>query len=144
MIDVLDREVEFVFVPFWVAAELAAPVSQHAQQLDIVLLEERQRPVIEQIRRRDRRFAVVELGKADLGVSVDEGLLVDASNTLQIADIERILGAAVTWMSASAFLVEQGYGVRDARDEPAQAREQQQFFDLPDHDVLPGRSRRLQ
>jgi hypothetical protein len=40
--------------------------------------------------------------------------------------------------TASAFLVEQGYGVRDARDEPAQAGEQQQFFDLPDHDVLPG------
>jgi len=36
------------------------------------------------------------------------------------------------------FLMEQGYGVRDARDEPAQAGEQQQFFDLPDHDVLPG------
>jgi hypothetical protein len=33
--------------------------------------------------------------------------------------------------------VEQGYGVRDARDEPAQAGEQQQFFDLPDQDVLP-------
>ena len=32
-------------------------------------------------------------------------------------------------------LVEQGHGVRDARDEPAQAGEQQQFFDLPDHDV---------
>jgi hypothetical protein len=39
--------------------------------------------------------------------------------------------------TASAFSVEQGYGVRDARDEPAQAGEQQQFFDLPDHDVLP-------
>jgi hypothetical protein len=33
--------------------------------------------------------------------------------------------------------VEQGYRVRDARDEPAQAGEQQQFFDLPDQDVLP-------
>jgi tetratricopeptide (TPR) repeat protein len=48
--------------------------------------------------RRDRRLSVVELGKAYLGVGVDEGLLVDASHALQIADIERILGAAVTWM----------------------------------------------
>ena len=40
--------------------------------------------------------------------------------------------------TASAFLVEQRQGVGDARDEPAQAGEQQQFFDLPDHDVLPG------
>jgi len=89
VIDVLDREIELVFVPFGIAAELAAAVSQHAQELDLVLLEERQHTVIEQIGRRDRRFAVVELSKADLGVGVDEGLLVDASNTLQIASSSR-------------------------------------------------------
>jgi hypothetical protein len=61
-----------------------------------VLLEERQHTVIEQIGRGDGRLAVVELGKAYLGIGVDEGLLVDASNTLQVADIERILGVAVT------------------------------------------------
>src|SRR5207237_1920948 len=33
--------------------------------------------------------------------------------------------------TASAFLVEQGDGVRDARDEPTQAGEHQQLFDLP-------------
>jgi hypothetical protein len=48
----------------------------HAQQLDIVLLEERQHTVIEQIGRRDGCLAVVELGKAYLDVGVDEGLLV--------------------------------------------------------------------
>ena len=69
MIDVLDREIALVLVPFGIAAELAAAVSQHAQELDIVLLEERQHTVIEQIGRRDRRLAVVELGKAYLGWS---------------------------------------------------------------------------
>jgi hypothetical protein len=64
VIDVLDREVELVLVPFGIAAELAATVSQHAQELDIVLLEERQHTVIEQIGRRDGRLAVIELGKA--------------------------------------------------------------------------------
>src|SRR5262249_47662583 len=88
VIDVLDREIQLVLVPFGIATELAAAVGQHAQQLDIVLLEERQHTVIEQIGRRDRRLAVVELGKADLGVGVDEGLLVDASNTLQVADVD--------------------------------------------------------
>src|SRR5262249_32698048 len=34
---------------------------------------------------------------------------------------------------------EQGYGVREARGEPAQAGQQQQFFDLSGHDVLPRR-----
>src|SRR5262245_60415117 len=42
---------------------------------------------------------------SDLGVGVDEGLLVDASNTLQVADIERILGAAVTRMLALELAV---------------------------------------
>jgi hypothetical protein len=41
VIDVLDREIQLILVPFGVAAELAAAVSQHAQKLDIVLLEER-------------------------------------------------------------------------------------------------------
>src|SRR5262245_66461241 len=92
-------------MPFGIAAELAATVSQHAQEPDIVLLEERQHTVIEQIGRRDGRLAVVELGKAHLGVGVDEGLLVDASNTLQITDIEGILGADVTGMLALKLAV---------------------------------------
>jgi hypothetical protein len=37
------------FTRLGVAAELTAAVSQHAQELDIMLLEERQRTVIEQI-----------------------------------------------------------------------------------------------
>ena len=42
VIDVLDREAQLVLVPFRVAAELAAAVSQYAQEPDIMLLEERQ------------------------------------------------------------------------------------------------------
>jgi hypothetical protein len=49
VIDVLDREIQLVPVPFRIAAELAAAVSQHAQELDVVLLERRQDTVIEQI-----------------------------------------------------------------------------------------------
>jgi len=41
--------------------KLAAAVSQHAQELDIVLLEQRQHTVSEQIGRRDRRLAAVEV-----------------------------------------------------------------------------------
>src|SRR5262245_18207152 len=93
-----STEIVLVLVPFGIAAKLAAAVSQHAQQLDIVLLEERQHTVIEQIGRSERRLSVVELGKAYHGVGVDEGLLVDTSHALEIADIERVQGAAVTWM----------------------------------------------
>ena len=66
VIDVLDRKIQLILVPFGVAAELAAAASQHAQELDIVLLEEWQHAVIEQIGRRDGRLAVVELAKLTL------------------------------------------------------------------------------
>jgi hypothetical protein len=62
VIDVVDREIQLVLVPFGVAAELAAAVSQHAQELDIMLLEEWQYTVVEQIGGGDRRLAIVELG----------------------------------------------------------------------------------
>jgi hypothetical protein len=50
------------------AAELAAAVSPHAQELNIMLLEERQHTIVEQIGGRDRRLAIIELGEGDLGV----------------------------------------------------------------------------
>ena len=59
-----------------------------------MLLEEREHAVVQQIGRGDRRLAIVEFGAGNLGVGIDEGLLVDPPNPLQIADIERILGAA--------------------------------------------------
>ncbi len=94
MIDVLDGKVKLVFVPLRVAAVLTATVSQHPQEFDFMLLEQWQHPIVEQIRRRDRRLAIVQLGASNFGIGIDKGLLVDAANTLQIADIERILGPA--------------------------------------------------
>jgi len=63
-----------------------------------VLVKERQHPVVEQIRGRDRRLAIVQLGARDLRIGIDERLLVDPADALEIADIERILGTAVTRM----------------------------------------------
>ena len=68
-----------------------------------MLFKEWQHSVVEQICRRDRRLAIVELGASDLSIGIDERLLIDASNTLQIGDIERILGGL------SEFLCEAGY-----------------------------------
>ena len=66
-------------IGFAATPELAAAVNEHAQQFDVIL-----HPIIEQIHRRDRHLAIVELGASDLGVGVDEGLLVNAANALQI------------------------------------------------------------
>jgi hypothetical protein len=57
-----------------------------------VLFEERQDAVVEQIRGGDGRLAIVELGASDLRKGIDERLLVNSTNALQIADIERIPG----------------------------------------------------
>jgi hypothetical protein len=57
--DVLDREVKLALVPLRVAAELAATVGQHAQQLNRMRLEGRQHPVIQEISRRDRGLAML-------------------------------------------------------------------------------------
>ena len=59
MIDVLEGEIEFVFVPLRVAAILAAAIGQHAQQLDIVFLKDWYDLIIEQIRGRDWRLAII-------------------------------------------------------------------------------------
>ncbi len=52
-------------------------IGQHPLQRDVVLFEERDDAVVEQIGGGDRGLAVVELGERDLGIGVDEGLLID-------------------------------------------------------------------
>ena len=71
-------------IGFAATPELAAAVNEDAQQFDVMTVEERDHPIIEQIDCRDRHLAIVELGASDLGVGVDEGLLVNAANALQI------------------------------------------------------------
>ena len=77
VIDVLDRQVEFVLVPLRIAAIFAAAIGQDAHELDVMAIEERDHAVVEQIGGGDWRLAIIELGEGDLGVGVDEGLLVN-------------------------------------------------------------------
>ena len=67
-----------------------------------MLVIERHHPVIEDFGRGDRGLAVIQLGKGDLGVGVDKGLLIDPPDALQRADIEGVLRAAI----ARAFALE--------------------------------------
>ena len=46
---------------------------------------------------------ILDTTEAYLGVRVDKGLLVDAADALQIADVEGVLGAAVAGMLALEF-----------------------------------------
>src|ERR1700737_4787799 len=66
-------------------------------------VEEGDHAVVQKIGRRDRRLAIIELGASSLVVGVYKGLLVDPPDPLQIANIERVLGAAVARMLALKF-----------------------------------------
>ena len=95
VIDILERQVELIFMMLGIAAIFRATIGQHAAELHLVGVVEGHDPIVEQVGGGDRRLAVIELGEGDLGVGVDEGLLVDAADPLHVADVERILGAAI-------------------------------------------------
>jgi hypothetical protein len=54
MIDVLHRQVQFVFVTFGRAAVFGTTIGQHSLQGHTLFMEERDHPVIEQVRRHQR------------------------------------------------------------------------------------------
>jgi hypothetical protein len=55
-----------------------------------MFIEERDHPVVEQVGCHQRGPAVAELGERQLGVGVEKGLLIDATDTLERADVERL------------------------------------------------------
>ena len=71
VVDVLDCEIELIFVAF-AAAKLGAPIGQHARQPDAVLVVERYHPVIEDLGGGDRGFAIIQFDEGNFGIGVDE------------------------------------------------------------------------
>ena len=61
-----------------------------------MLLKERNHSIVEQVSSHQGVLAVVELGKGRLRVGVDKRLLVKATNTLECANIEGILGTQIS------------------------------------------------
>jgi hypothetical protein len=49
VVHVLDCEIELVFVPLRVTAILAAAIGQHAQELDLVAVEERDHAIVQKV-----------------------------------------------------------------------------------------------
>ena len=73
------------------ATILRAPIREDPTQRDFVFLKERHHLVIEQLRRCQRRFPIVELGKGHLTIGIHEGLLIDTSYALQRPNVDCIL-----------------------------------------------------
>ena len=59
MIDVLDREVELIFVALG-ATKFGAAIGQHPRQPDAVLVIERHHPVVEDLGGGDRGLAIIQ------------------------------------------------------------------------------------
>ena len=72
VIDILERQVELIFMMLGIAAIFRATIGQHAAELHLVGVVEGHDPIVEQVGGGDRRLAVIELGEGDLGVGVDK------------------------------------------------------------------------
>src|SRR5579863_7506513 len=72
MVDILERQIELIFVMLRVAAIFRAAIGQHAAEPYLPRIIERHDAIVEKIGGGDRRLAVVELGESDLGVGIDE------------------------------------------------------------------------
>jgi hypothetical protein len=95
VVNILDREIKLILVAFRIAAIFGAAVGQHPLEWNLVLVVEGEHAVVQQVGRSDRRLAVIKLGKPDLGIGVDEGLLVDPAHAFEVADVKGVLRAAV-------------------------------------------------
>jgi hypothetical protein len=100
VIDVLHGQVQLILVPLRVATVLGAPIREHPQERNLVRVKERHHPIVEQVSSRDGGLAVIELGERQCAVSIFEALLIDATHTLEIADVEGILRPTIARLFA--------------------------------------------
>lgn len=70
VVDVLNGQIQFILMSLGGAAVLGAPIRDGSIQRNLVLIEERRHPIIENLGSRDRRFLVIQLGKPDFAVKV--------------------------------------------------------------------------
>ena len=92
VLNVVDGEIELVIVALLSSTVLGSPIGENPQQFHTIALEHRQHSIIEQVSRGNRRLAGVELARDHLAVGIDEGFLIDSSDTLDGAAVVRVLG----------------------------------------------------
>ena len=94
----LSSMIELIGMFIQRSRKLCSPVRQYPQDRDLLALKERKNPIIEHIRRCDRDFRRVDLGKGYRGIGVNDGLLINPPHSLQIPHIERILTQKISRM----------------------------------------------
>src|SRR3954451_24771022 len=74
VIDVLHRQIQLIFVMLALAAVLGSAIGQDAQQRNVLLFKERYDTIIQHVSRVQCIYAIVEFGKSNFRVGVDEGV----------------------------------------------------------------------
>lgn len=96
VLDVVDREVQLIIMPLWTATKLGATVRQDAQQTyasDLPASAERGHSAgLPQCLDR------IKVVGRDFAVSINEGLLINAPDSLDRADVVGVLGSQIAWM----------------------------------------------
>ena len=98
VVDVIQRKIQLIFVMRPIATELCTTVCENPQDGDPLSLIEREHPIIQQIRCNQRRLLGIEITHRMPAVTVDVGLLVDATHSLHVAHIEGVLTAQIPRM----------------------------------------------
>src|SRR2546430_10161346 len=88
---------------FGLTAEFRSTISQDPQQWELLLLEEWQHFIINHISSSNGIVTIIQFCHCNFTVSVNEGLLIDAAYSFNIANIISILGPQITRMFGFNF-----------------------------------------
>jgi hypothetical protein len=127
VIDLFDGQVKLVRMTVRLPTILRASIREDASQRDAMVVEEREDPIVEEIRGDDRRFLDLQLGKANLRGGVDERLLIDPPDALEGPHVEGVLGATVAraltfnwpWASLSRWTRSRAASCASVRTQPS-------------------------
>src|SRR3712207_3841817 len=88
---ILYSQIQLILMVFSVPAVFRAPISEHAHQLQVMLFEKRNDPIVEHVSSHKRILPIIQLCKTYFGVSVYDSLLINVSYTFNISHIISIL-----------------------------------------------------
>lgn len=82
MVDIPHDQVEFIFMALGCPTVLGPAVGQHSAQRNLLLLEVREYPIIQEISGHHSRFAIIQFREPNVAGCIDERLLIDPANAL--------------------------------------------------------------
>lgn len=98
MINSFQGQVQLILVMLQRATVFCTTIGEKAQEGDLLLFKPGDNPVIEQISSRQRILAVIEFDEGHFAVGINKGLLIDAANPFERADVVGVLRAQLARM----------------------------------------------